>query len=132
MRFWIISAAVAAGAVFALLGTTPSALAQSRQYQRGDSTVFYYIDEFGRRRTRIILQRRSFLDAGTEVKPGERKYSDYAIPPGYSAIDTVLGPARVTSVSRSTTTTTCRITRASGSPLQNQKTRGESRAFFYS
>ena len=94
MRFWIISAAVAAGAVFALLGTTPSAQAQSRQYQRGDSTVFYYIDEFGRRRTRIILQRRSFLDAGTEVKPGERKYSDYAIPPGYSAIEAVLGPGK--------------------------------------
>ena len=91
MRFWIISAAIAAGAVVALLGTTPSAQAQSRQYQRGDSTVVYYVDEFGRRRTRIILQRRSFLDAGTEVRPGERKYSDYAIPPGYSAIETVVG-----------------------------------------
>ena len=48
MRFWIISAAIAAGAVVALLGTTPSAQAQSRQYQRGDSTVVYYVDEFGR------------------------------------------------------------------------------------
>ncbi len=92
MRFWIISAGIAAGAVVALLGTTPSAQAQSRQYQRGDSTVVYYVDEFGRRRTRIILQRRSYLDAGTEVLPGERKYSDYANPPGYSAFDAALGP----------------------------------------
>jgi hypothetical protein len=26
---------------------------------------------------------RSFLDAGTEVKPGDRKFTDYAFPPGY-------------------------------------------------
>lgn len=92
MHFWTISAGLAAGAVIALLSTTPPAQAQSRHYQRGDSTVVYYTDEFGRRRTRIILQKRSYLDAGTEVKPGERKFTDYAIPPGYSAIDTVMGP----------------------------------------
>jgi hypothetical protein len=92
MRFWIISAGIAAGAMIALLGTTPSAQAQSRYYQRGDSTAFYYIDEFGRRRTRIILQKRSYLDAGTEVLPGERKFTDYAFPPGYSGLETVLGP----------------------------------------
>ena len=94
MRFWTISAvaAVAAGAMIALLSTTPTAQAQSRHYQRGDSTVIYYTDETGRRRTRVILQKRSYLDGGTEVLPGERKFTDYAIPPGYSAIDTVLGP----------------------------------------
>jgi hypothetical protein len=90
MRFWIISAGVAATALVALLSTAPDVQAQGRQY-RGDSTVLYYTDEYGRRRTRIILQKRSFLDAGTEVLPGERKFSDYAWPPGYSAID-VLGP----------------------------------------
>ena len=91
MRFWIISAGVAATALVALLGTTPEVQAQARQY-RGDSTVLYYTDENGRRRTRIILQKRSFLDAGTEVLPGERKFSDYAYPPGYSPID-VTGPS---------------------------------------
>jgi hypothetical protein len=35
-------------------------------------------------RTRVTVQRRSFLDAGTEVLPGERKFTDYAIPPGFS------------------------------------------------
>src|SRR5689334_4903755 len=35
-------------------------------------------------RSRIVVQRRSYLDAGTEVLPGERKFTDYAFPPGYS------------------------------------------------
>jgi len=33
---------------------------------------------------RITVRRRSFLDAGTEVLPGQRKFLDYAFPPGYS------------------------------------------------
>jgi hypothetical protein len=33
---------------------------------------------------RVTVQRRSFLDAGTEVLPGQRKFTDYAFPPGYS------------------------------------------------
>ncbi|MBX9711383.1 MAG: hypothetical protein K2X60_10150 [Xanthobacteraceae bacterium] len=35
-------------------------------------------------RTRVYVSRRSWLDAGTEVLPGERKFNDYAFPPGYS------------------------------------------------
>ncbi|MES2750367.1 MAG: hypothetical protein V4661_03245 [Pseudomonadota bacterium] len=35
-------------------------------------------------RTRVYVTRRSWLDAGTEVQPGERKFTDYAFPPGYS------------------------------------------------
>jgi hypothetical protein len=35
-------------------------------------------------RTRVRVQARSFLDAGTEVLPGERKFMDYALPPNYS------------------------------------------------
>jgi hypothetical protein len=37
-----------------------------------------------RPRARVIVRNRSFLDPGTEVLPGEYKYTDYAIPPGYS------------------------------------------------
>jgi hypothetical protein len=37
-----------------------------------------------RSRTRVIVRRRSFLDGGTELLPGERKFTDYALPPGYS------------------------------------------------
>ena len=35
-------------------------------------------------RTRIYVTKRSWLDAGTEVLPGERKFQDYAFPPGTS------------------------------------------------
>jgi hypothetical protein len=44
-------------------------------------------------RTRIYVTKRSWLDAGTEVLPGERKYTDYAIPPTYTqnTIDQLTG-----------------------------------------
>ena len=32
-------------------------------------------------RTRIYVSKRSWLDAGTEVLPGDRKFNDYAYPP---------------------------------------------------
>jgi hypothetical protein len=35
-------------------------------------------------RTRVYVTKRSWLDAGTEVLPGERKFTDYAYPPGQS------------------------------------------------
>ncbi len=35
-------------------------------------------------RTRVYITRRSWLDAGTEVLPGDRKFTDYAYPPGPS------------------------------------------------
>ena len=35
-------------------------------------------------RTRVYVTTRSWLDAGTEVLPGDRKFTDYANPPGQS------------------------------------------------
>ena len=35
-------------------------------------------------RTRVFVTKRSWLDAGVEVLPGDRKFNDYAFPPGYS------------------------------------------------
>ena len=32
-------------------------------------------------RTRVYVSKRSWLDGGTEVLPGDRKFSDYAFPP---------------------------------------------------
>lgn len=85
----------AAACVLSTLWAAP-ALAQGakkqRYYARG-GTVVTTVDEFGRRRTRIVVTKRSYLDAGTEVMPGERKYSDYANPPYYSPYS-VLGPGR--------------------------------------
>src|SRR5262249_50085452 len=31
--------------------------------------------------TRVYVSKRSWLDGGTEVLPGDRKFTDYAIPP---------------------------------------------------
>ena len=45
-------------------------------------------------RTRVVVRQRSYLDAGTEVLPGERKFNDYAIPPNYSVLESVLGPGQ--------------------------------------
>jgi len=39
-----------------------------------------------RPRARVTVAPRSFLDAGTEVKPGERKFTDYAYPPGNAGL----------------------------------------------
>jgi hypothetical protein len=42
-----------------------------------------------RARSRIVVVPRSFLDAGTEVLPGERKFTDYAFPPTHNPFDVV-------------------------------------------
>jgi hypothetical protein len=42
-----------------------------------------------RARSRIVVVPRSFLDAGTEVRPGDRKFMDYAYPPTYQPLDVV-------------------------------------------
>ncbi|MBB4369640.1 hypothetical protein GGD63_002430 [Bradyrhizobium sp. cir1] len=34
--------------------------------------------------TRVYVSKRSWLDGGTEVLPGDRKFTDYAFPPGVS------------------------------------------------
>jgi hypothetical protein len=49
------------------------ALAQSRKGT--DRTVITTRDEDGRTRTKIIVNRRSFLDPGTQVFPGEDRYN---------------------------------------------------------
>lgn len=40
-------------------------------------------------RARITVRRRSYLDGGTEVMPGERKFNDYARPVGALATSPV-------------------------------------------
>jgi hypothetical protein len=50
-----------------------------------DHTVQVSRDEDGRTRTRIIIQKRSYLDPGTQTFPGERIGSDYAWLPNHRA-----------------------------------------------
>jgi hypothetical protein len=42
-----------------------------------------------RARSRVVVVPRSFLDAGTEVLPGQRKFLDYAFPPTHTPMETV-------------------------------------------
>ena len=42
-----------------------------------------------RPRSQIVVEPRSFLDAGTEVLPGQRKFLDYAFPPTHTPMDVV-------------------------------------------
>ena len=46
----------------------------------GSATVFVTRDETGRTRTKIIVQKRSYLDGGTEIVPGQRHYRTTRIP----------------------------------------------------
>ncbi len=82
-----------AGAVVAAAGllTAPADAApkKKRVYYNHDRTVVVSRDENGRTRTRIIVQKRSFLDPGTEPLPSERNTLDYVENPGQRA-DSVL------------------------------------------
>jgi hypothetical protein len=76
--------ALSASADAATRRTAPVAQAAS-----GQRTVYTYTDENGRRRTKIIVQRRSYLDAGTTVLPGQRKYNDYVTQPYRDPFDSL-------------------------------------------
>ena len=86
-----VSAAAIAIAVALALVAAP-AFAQDGQakkkkvvtYNR-DHTVQVSRDEDGRTRTRSIIQKRSYLDPGTETFPGESGGRDYAILPNHRA-----------------------------------------------
>jgi hypothetical protein len=75
------------------LGTGPADAQQTRTTVLSRNQVSPNVSYQQGPRTRIYVSKRSWLDAGTEVLPGERKYTDYAIPPGYSrtTIDQLTG-----------------------------------------
>jgi len=87
--------ALTAGAFIVPVAGTTDADAQARSsYRQGSqSMVVRFRDETGQVRTRIVVQPRSYLDGGTQVLPGQRKYTDYISLPGQRPID-VLGPGR--------------------------------------
>jgi hypothetical protein len=88
MRLKHIAAAFAfAGAVGLLTVPADSQPRRDRVVTRGDRTVSVSRDESGRTRTRIIIQKRSYLDPGTETFPGERRYNEYSFLPGQHADD---------------------------------------------
>jgi hypothetical protein len=80
---------IAAAIISIGIDTTQSHAAPKKKHD--DRGSVYYYDPNGPNisyqsgpHTRIYVTKRSWLDAGTEVLPGDRKFTDYAFPPGYS------------------------------------------------
>jgi hypothetical protein len=76
-----------AAATLVAIGAT-SASAQTRQQYDRDGRPYYGANGPNRSyqqgpRTRVYVTTRSWLDAGTEVLPGDRKFQDYAFPSPY-------------------------------------------------
>jgi hypothetical protein len=82
MRFASAIALAAVAMTMASLASSP-ADAQGRRYYRNGTESITFIDEQGRRRTKITVRPRSYLDGGTEVFPGERKFMDTVQPTTY-------------------------------------------------
>lgn len=87
MRLKFVAATFAAFGTLALLAVPANAQSNERRITtnaRGH-TVFTSRDEDGRTRTKIIIQKRSYLDPGTEVLPGSIHNHDYQSSPGQRA-----------------------------------------------
>jgi hypothetical protein len=69
---WLAAAAVVA------LGLGAPASAQQPSRSNGPNAVYQQGPH-----TRIYVSKRSWLDGGTEVLPGDRKFQDYAFPSPY-------------------------------------------------
>jgi hypothetical protein len=80
------SAALAAIAAAALVVAAWPADAQTQKKPRKVYAQTQTRVVGARAPARVTVQRRSYLDAGTEVLPGERKFTDYAIPPNYTPL----------------------------------------------
>ena len=85
-----LAVSLAAIAVVATgLGLTPASAQSTRLKYDKDGRVTYgaggpNVSYQQGPHTRVFITKRSWLDAGTEVLPGDRKFTDYAFPPGYS------------------------------------------------
>jgi hypothetical protein len=78
---------LAAGALIAV-SVAGSANAQAPQYDKRGRPIYSNggpnaVYQQGPH-TRVYVSKRSWLDGGTEVLPGDRKFTDYAYPPGPS------------------------------------------------
>ena len=78
-----LASVIAVSAVAATIMALASPAQAQRRVDRDRSERITIIDENGRARTKITVRPRSYLDGGTEVFPGERKFTDYAFPPTY-------------------------------------------------
>lgn len=86
MRLKFVATTIVAAAALGLLAAPADAAAKKKRVVAGNGhTVFVSRDEDGRTRTRIIIQKRSYLDPGTEQFPGETSVHNYAWSPNHRA-----------------------------------------------
>jgi hypothetical protein len=78
-----LASVIAVSVAAVTLGVLAGPAEAQRRVPRDQTERITIIDETGRARTRITVKPRSYLDGGTEVLPGERKFMDYANPPTY-------------------------------------------------
>ena len=80
-----LAAMLAAAAVLAVGFDMTAASAQPKRQYDERGRVYYGPNgpnvSYQLGRTRVYVSKRSWLDAGTEVLPGDRKFTDYAFPP---------------------------------------------------
>ena len=91
MKLKVFAAAFVVVGALALLAAPADAQTNQTKKKKAvvsnrDHTVQVSRDEDGRTRTRIIIQKRSYLDPGTETFPGERgRNTDYVENPNQRA-----------------------------------------------
>lgn len=87
LRLKYLVTAFAFAGVLALQGAPAEAQSSRQRVVTGAGhTVVVTRDEAGRKRTRVIIQKRSYLNPGTETFRGERSDHEYAFLPGQSGI----------------------------------------------
>ena len=86
MRLKIIVTVLAVIAAMAMLAAPADAAAKKKHVVASPRhAVVVSRDEDGRTRTRVIIQKRSYLDPGTERFPGENSEHGYAFAPNHHA-----------------------------------------------
>src|SRR6185437_8715480 len=86
MRLKAVASTFAVLAAVALLAMPAGAAPQKKRVvTAAGHTVFVSRDEDGRSRTKIIIQKRSYLDPGTETFPGENAGNDSVQMPTHHA-----------------------------------------------
>jgi len=86
LKFAAICAMTCATAMALLMQAVPAdAQSSQRSYSNRNNTVVISRGEDGKTRTRVIIEKRSYLDPGTEVLPGSRHDLDYAQAPNHRA-----------------------------------------------
>ena len=86
---WTLNALGLCAAAIAAMAyaSTPADAAEQQKKKSAKSSQTTVVTN--RPRTRVVVQPRSFLDVGTDSIPGDNKYMDYAIPPGYSPLSVI-------------------------------------------